>query len=70
MSKLLAARINPWIEFKIRKITEEDNAHLGLTIEIALNSYINSLNIPQEKIEKWLEEYKNLNEIDEIEKIG
>ncbi len=66
MSKLLAARINEWVEFKIRKVAEINNAALGLTIEIGLNSYINSLNISHEIIEKWLQEYKEMNEVDQM----
>jgi hypothetical protein len=58
MTKLLAARINPWIDFKIRKLAQENNYQLGVQLEIALSSYLNSLDIPQQKIEEWLKEYK------------
>lgn len=62
MSDLLAARVNHWQAFKIRKYAEENGIPLGLVITEAIQLYFSQLNISQERIDAWLVEYHELKE--------
>lgn len=62
-SKLLAARVNAWQDFKIRKIATDRELPLGFILSEAIQIYSIS-QYPQSKIQDWLKEYQEQNEVD------
>ena len=61
-TKLLAARVHSWQDFKIRKLAEMRNQKLGFVLGDAIQAYCSE--IPQETIDQWLEEYQKINAMD------
>ena len=51
----LAVRIDPWQDFKIRKIAEAHSLPLNSAISSAINCLVGS--IPKKQIERWLREF-------------
>jgi len=63
-TKLLAARVQSWQDFKIRKLAAMRNQKLGFVLGEAIQVYCSE--IPQEIIDEWLEEYKKIDEVDKM----
>lgn len=60
MSEFLAARVPPWQAFKIKKLAERNNQNLGLVLTEAIQIYFSTLELPNELLEQWLEEYRTI----------
>ena len=59
MKTLLAARIEAWQEFRLRKYAEEVKIPLSIILTDAIQIYFSTLNLPQETTDRWIAEYRS-----------
>jgi len=52
----LATRLDPWVDFRLRKYAEFHHYPISMTIALAVNSL--TYGLPRRIIDKWLREFR------------
>jgi hypothetical protein len=56
-SNILAARVEPWQLFRFEKYVEWTGQRPGMVLQEILQVFFSTLKLPDEAMEKWLDEY-------------
>ena len=56
-TKILAARVDPWIKYKVDRFAKTYGNPMNSIMTAAVNSLINKETIPERTLDRWLRDY-------------